>query len=176
MSRIVDFFDGTGKNQIGQTFEDIMAMSNEELESGHHQIQWCFPLKEPSQAVPGSPIATDEDFEHIRSDEVRVERFVEICWRWMQFYGIGVWQKEGSFTYGAGIGFHERSKVWLKLYNHNYKRLTRIITSMHLMGSGFEKMAKGLQSFLLKLADDPRYSGVIGPETKLYWIDATKER
>jgi hypothetical protein len=49
MPTILTFFDGTGVDANGRTIAEIQQWTNEQLEECHDQIQWMFPVPEPSK-------------------------------------------------------------------------------------------------------------------------------
>jgi hypothetical protein len=67
MSRIVDFYRGETLNSSGVGIETIWGWNDRQLEVVHTYIQWLFPLREPSQAVPGSPTIAEAEARVFRS-------------------------------------------------------------------------------------------------------------
>jgi len=65
-SPVIKFLSGSGSDHRGRFLEDVLAFSDNELESRHDFIQWLFPLDTPSAAVPGSPVLSSEDIKEIR--------------------------------------------------------------------------------------------------------------
>ncbi len=185
MNDILEFYKGKKPNQVGMYFDDIMEMSNEELESDHHYIQWLFPLKEKSMAVPDAPVINDMELLIIQSywdgnkdnDLARIMlNFLNSFSKMMKFYGIGrsIEKDEDGNTISVISkmdNFEERSKVWLTVRNHNFLRLTRMLTSLRLIDRGSD--AKKLHICLCKIYEENK--GVIGPLTKQFWDEAMKE-
>ena len=72
-----------------------------------------FPLTEKSMSVPGVPTLSAKDIEAIRASEVartNLEKSV-------QWY----------------LGFLQRNDHWIKSYDHNHLRITRVIKSLRLL-------------------------------------------
>jgi hypothetical protein len=110
---IFDFLSGTGRDASGRCLDEILAFSDEELESRHDYIQWLFPLDAPSRAVPGSPVLDGTDAAAIRAShacQANLRRAVE---RMRHFY--------------------EANDHWLVPFDHNHLRITRIIRSLVLL-------------------------------------------
>lgn len=142
------------------------------LEKEHDYIQWLFPLREPSGAVPDSPvldaaaIATFQARPDLRS---ALRRSLD---RMLAFYGL-IWQNERIVP---GDSFDKRSRIWLTPVNHNYLRLTRIITSLRLLGD--DAGAAALFRCLAEIDETERRSGRRGiPDITLrFWMAAANAR
>ena len=185
MSKILEFYRGEGANQEGLFLKDIMKFNDEQLEENHYYIQWLFPLKEPSLAVPGSPILTDEDitfFEaHWDTPEERQEMIdlrlavLDAFHKMIGFYGlrlIAVKRDGDEFKSILLIkdenSFEGKSKNWLTPKNHYYLRLTRILSSLLLLSD--KCSANMLYDCLCDIYEE--HKGVIGPLTKQFWDEA----
>lgn len=92
---------------------DILGLGDSELECRHDYIQWLFPLAEPSRAVPGSPILSGSDIAAICASDAARRNLMAASSRMQEFY--------------AG------SRHWLRSYDHNHLRITRIIHSLRLL-------------------------------------------
>jgi len=115
MSRITDFLTGRGTDNAGRTIDDVLAMTDEQLETVHDYIQWLFPLREPSRHVPDSPVLTAEDIILIRKDQMAQTHLNQATWRMKMFYrGTTHWYAPGD---------------------HNHQRITRILRSLRLLTS-----------------------------------------
>lgn len=176
MSNLVEFWLQGDKNPDGYTLEDMLDMSDSQLERSHNFIQWMFPLDEPSRAQPKSPVLTEEDIITLRSgsnfDKLSFAMGV-VCGRMLKFYGFSPARMDGDFRFILDNDFDQYASRWITPRNHNFLRLTRILKSLHLLG--FSMYAEALQELLLKLADDPKYSRIIGPTTKEFWERAILE-
>lgn len=113
---LINFLQGTGMDNRGRTHADILKFSDEALEDTHDYIQWLFPLREPSEAVPDSPwIEREETVRLLREDEDVQENIVNALVRMDRFY--------------------QSNTFWLKQHDHNHLRITRILKSVSLLNT-----------------------------------------
>ncbi len=110
---IVAFLEGEGPDARGRTLFDVIAMDNAALERTHDFIQWLFPLREPSRAVPDAPVLTDADVEAIRES--------------------GMAQIALAAATDRMDAFYAATHDWLMPNDHNHLRITRIIRSLRLL-------------------------------------------
>jgi hypothetical protein len=151
-SPLVSFYSGAAPDDRGRYLEDILGWSDFDLESHHDFIQWLFPLRTRSGANPSAPILDRETIERFRSDEQLRSNLERAFERMMRFYGF---EPPGSLH-------------WVTPHNHNYLRLTRMISSLRLLGH--ERHARTLYQHLLDVYE--RHADVIGPITFRYWSEA----
>jgi hypothetical protein len=168
MSRIVDFYRGNFKHPRGVTIDAIWKWSPQQLETEHTYIQWLFPLPEPSQAVPGSPILGREDIELFKADDDLQQRFWKSMGLMLGFYGFmpqnrGTGVHDNRITLSAD--FDRAARGWITFRNHNYLRISRILRSAMLLG--FEAEARELFAQLQRIY--VRHAETIGRETYEYW-------
>ena len=166
-SRILAFYEGTAPDDRGRLHEEILRFDDAALESVHDYIQWLFPMRERSGASPTAPrlnSATIEQFR--RRPELRnaLRRSLD---RMLAFYGLE-WRGE---TIARAPSFAMRNG-WLSPMNHNYLRLTRILTSLRILGD--ELAMKSLHDCLTAIASDERRSGRkrIPERTLHFWNEA----
>ena len=112
-SQLCDFQICKGTDHAGRYLNDIWAFDDKAIEQTHDFIQWMFPLKERSESVPGVPTLSEEDIEAIRANEVARANLE----RSAQWY----------------LGFLQRNDHWIKPFNHNHLRVTRVIKSVRLL-------------------------------------------
>jgi len=135
-----DFFSG---GQIprrrgdcsGMTQIEILSLSNQELEQRHNFIQWLFPLKKASKSQPLAPITTDKAIALCSRQNPDFKARMRANFILMiRFYGGSFSQK----TKQSPITLNRIKKIaemhWLTENNHNYLRITRIITSLKIHG------------------------------------------
>ncbi len=127
--KLISFLRGTGSDGQGRLHADILKFSDEELEEVHDYIQWLFPLREKSMAVPDSPVLEREEIVgQLRSDtEVRAN-MLRALERMKRFYGD--------------------SDHWLEQGDHNHLRITRILKSLCLLG--LRQEAINFHNFILQ--------------------------
>jgi len=110
---IVAFLEGEGPDAAGRTLFDVLAMNNTALEQTHDFIQWLFPLREPSRAVPDAPVLTDDQVEALRDSAMAQIALAAATDRMEAFYRM--------------------THDWLMPNDHNHLRITRIIRSLRLL-------------------------------------------
>ncbi|WP_232628095.1 opioid growth factor receptor-related protein [Methylobacterium sp. Leaf118] len=104
------FLAGQGRDGSGRRLADVLAFDDARIEGVHDFIQWCFPLAEASRAVPGAPVLTEAEAAAIRADAAARRGLGEVLARMARFY--------------ADTDF------WLRPYDHNHLRITRILTAV----------------------------------------------
>lgn len=145
---IHDFLRGEGQDGAGRVLGDVLAFDDATLERLHDFIQWLFPLREPSAAVPGSPVLSATDVPTVRQDRVVASNLRRAAARMAEFYA--------------------RSAHWLRPTDHNHLRITRIIRSLRLLVG--DEDADAFKRLILDLA---RTSGAaVNPTTLRYWEQA----
>lgn len=142
------FLAGTGRDGRGRTLADVLAFDDARIEGVHDFIQWCFPLREPSRAVPGAPVLTEEEAQAIRADILGQSGVRLAMNRMAQFY--------------------QDTDGWLTAYDHNHLRITRIITSVRdLVGRRDAEVFHGLVVALSEAAGAP-----INRDSLAFWMRA----
>jgi hypothetical protein len=160
MSRLTDFYRETGTDSEGRTLAEIWAYSDIEIESVHDFIQWLFPLREPSQYNPDAPRLTDADIAEFRADPTLRENLMRSFEVFLAFLGL---RHEAGRIIEAP-DFDRKSEVW-RYPNHNWLRITRVLTSTRLLG--LEEQGRAFFVFLKGQRDSGR-SGITG-DTFGYW-------
>ena len=112
---LVDFLKGTSPDHRGRYLRDIWDLDDKAIEQTHDFIQWMFPLKENSMSVPGVPTLSADDIEAIRSSEVARTNL-----------------KKSAEWY---LGFLQRNDHWIRSYDHNHLRITRVVKSIAMLES-----------------------------------------
>ena len=130
---LIDFLRGTGPDSHGRYHADILRFSDQELEETHDYIQWLFPLREESKAVPGSPYFENEEVVQIlKNNEDVQENIVAALVRMERFY------RDNDF--------------WLRQGDHNHLRITRILKSISLLSS--KENAVDFYDFIMRRVQD----------------------
>lgn len=100
----------TGDSEgAGRSLAAVLAFDDAHIETVHDFIQWCFPLREASRAVPGSPVLASGEAEAIRADPNARDGLRAALARMRRFYGD--------------------TDRWLTAHTHNHLRITRILTA-----------------------------------------------
>lgn len=110
---LVRFLLGEGQDSAGRTHKDVLEMSDELLEKEHDYIQWLFPLREGSAAVWDAPTLTTADITYLMANPRVRNNLAEALERMRTFY--------------------ISNDHWIAPYDHNYKRITRILKSTRLL-------------------------------------------
>lgn len=113
MRRIIAFYEGTGTDAAGRSFEDVLSLSDDQLETIHDWVQWVFPLPEWSRAQPQSPALTADDVVAFKSTFLRAQ-VLRATIRVQEFFA--------------------RTTRWRRSRDHNHLRITRILRFLTLIG------------------------------------------
>jgi hypothetical protein len=163
MSRLTDFYRGAGTDNRGRTLADIWAYSDEEMEDVHDFIQWIFPLEEPSQFNPEAPLLSPGDIAEFRADPSMRANLLRSLELFLAF--VGLEYRDGRVS--EAQDFERKRDVW-RYPNHNWLRITRVLTSTRTLG--LEGESRAFFEFLRGL----RESGMSGitADTFRYWQQA----
>jgi hypothetical protein len=148
MSDVYRFLRGEGCDRSGRQLDEVLAFGDATLEATHDYIQWLFPLDEPSQAVGGSPVLTQDDVKLIRNDQAAVANLDAAAARMTTFYRC--------------------TGHWLARHDHNHLRITRIIKSLRLL-LGDEHANSFRDAILSRVASS---DAAVNRETLRYWHQA----
>lgn len=112
---ILQFHQGQRANGSGIWFRDVLEVFvQRHFEGVHDYIQWCFPLPEPSQKQPQTPVLSRRELEAFRASDDLKDGIRK---------ALAVMRK-----------FYEESPQWCTAKNHNYLRITRILRCLTLVG------------------------------------------
>lgn len=169
--RLLRFYQGRGQDAQGRTLERLWALPRAELEADHGFIQWLFPLDEPSDEVPNSPILLPGERQGFLEDAM-VHRRLELSFNLMlDFYALERVEASDGVVIRTAPRFPRTKGTWLYPQSHHYARLSRIMGSMALFGH--RSLALALRECLLTIADDSPAS--VGPVTRLIWTSAVSD-
>ena len=129
----------------------------------HDYIQWLFPLAEPSRFNPNAPLLTESDRAELQRRPDLQANVLRALARMLAFYGFSVDEPPSrpvAIAPIAGVSRH-----WLSPGDHNYLRITRILTSLRLLG--FEEYARAFFAALEAVYDE--HPDTIGGTTFGYW-------
>jgi len=145
---VVAFLQGEGPDAAGRTLFEVLAMDNAALEHTHDFIQWLFPLREPSRAVPDAPALTDAEVEAIRDSAMAQIALAAATDRMEAFY--------------------RATHDWLMPNDHNHLRITRIIRSLRLLVG--DDQADAFKAAILSMTEATR--APISARSRGYWATA----
>ena len=129
---LVAFLNGEGTDYKGRCLLDIWNFDDNEIEQTHDYIQFMFPLAEKSGSYFNAPILSPEDIKAIRLSEVAQANL-----------------KKSAEWY---LGFLGRNDHWIKSYDHNHLRITRVIKSLNLLVA--EDTASSFLNAVFEIAGD----------------------
>jgi len=166
---LLNFYLASGTDFAGRTFEDVLALDFRALESNHDFIQWIFPLRTASAAVPDAPVLDDATIEALRRSPVARERTLRALRRMLAFYGLALDAADPHAPVIArSSSWAIRHSHWVRPGNHNFLRLTRILTSLRLLG--LPQYSRALFECLASIYRD--HAGIIGEMTFAFWEQA----
>ena len=145
---ITAFLEGEGPDARGRSLFDVLAMDNAALERNHDFIQWLFPLREASRAVPDAPVLTDADVEAIRES--------------------GMAQYALAAATDRMDAFYRATHDWLMPNDHNHLRITRIIRSLRLLVG--DDQADAFKAAILARVEATR--APVSARSRGYWATA----
>ncbi len=169
---LLAFYCGRGRDDRERLLEDILAFSFDELERTHDYIQWLFPLFERSGANPGAPVLDEATAAAFRSDRAlrqQVERSLQLM---LRFYGLEVTTARGAERIDRSDRFDERKRTWLTPGNHNFLRLTRILTFLSILRT--DELSRALLECLERIAAE--FPEIVSEDTLKYWKRAVVAR
>ena len=163
MSRLTEFYRGTGRDTKGRTLAELWVYSDQEMEWIHDFIQWLFPLRAPSQFNSHAPLLTDDDIDAFRNDPVLQENMRKSVERFLAFLGLN--SENGHVVPGPDF---DRKRVVFQDPNHNWLRITRVLTSTRMLG--LEDASRALFDFLRRYRES-NASGIT-VDTFRFWESA----
>ncbi|MEW6306280.1 MAG: opioid growth factor receptor-related protein [Verrucomicrobiota bacterium] len=164
------FYRGSGRDACGRTLALIHAFDLGELESTHDFIQWLFPLREPSNFNPDAPLLTPPRIEAFHKDELLRANLLKSFDLMLGFYGLERAENNGAIGLQRASTYPQRKAEWVTPRNHNFLRLTRIMTSLKLLGH--EHHGRALLAALEQIYQEE--GAVIGATTLGFWRRAVE--
>lgn len=168
-NKILAFYLGQQPDSQGRAIEDIWSWDYQKLESVHNYIQWLFPLREKSRFNSSAPTLNDEVIKAFRTSEELRSRLFKSLKVMLAFYGLECREGENAeIVIAKSEKYFLKKRQWIEKFNHNYLRLTRILTSLTELG--LKKYALALFKCLDDIYNEDQKS--IGLETYTYWKNA----
>lgn len=165
MSQLLDFYRGDRTDTEGRLLKDIWNWDDDDLESVHDYIQWLFPLTEPSQFNPNSPLLTGTDIAAFKCEPLLESNLKMSFERILRFLGF---QMTADGKVVEADSFSTRiPDVWA-IPNHNWLRISRILRSLTVLG--LESQAQALYEKLSTIYQRRKFP--IPVNTFQYWTDA----
>ena len=161
----MSFYLGQSPDSSGRMIDEIHDWDDDNLEYIHDYIQWLFPLAERSNFNPDAPVLDSPQIQAFRADGRLRAKLIESFKLMLSFYGLQCDGADETIKVSKSAEYLERKRIWLNKGNHNYLRITRILTSVRVLG--LEEYAQALFDFLDQLYREE--SGRIGHITYAYW-------
>ena len=166
---LVRFYLGTERDSSGRFIGDIRQWDYEQLERTHDYIQWLFPTRNRSRFNSSAPTLDEEQIRDFQYDD-RLQAELIACFKQMlDFYGFILREDNGCLSVERSPDWEARRGNWLTPENHNFLRITRILTSMRILWLGGHSRA--LLVAIEAIYKD--YPDVIGNRTIGFWRSAT---
>ena len=171
---IVRFYDPNiqAKDRRGRTRSSILAWSDDELEYYHDYIQLLFPLPEGSPFNPSAPVIDEATFNAFRSRLELQTQLRASLQRMVHFYGFQFASETANGSDSEtiqvlnGPNYPEASRNWVRRFNHNHLRITRILRSLRVLG--LENEAWEFFKALKRVYE----GGKIGQKSMMFWTRA----
>lgn len=178
-NRLINFYThpNGSRDYEGRTLSDILRFPDYDLERYHDYIQWLFPLPERSPYNPDAPQIDQPTAEAFRTRLELRSRLHESLVRMLSFYGFEATQysQTGRFKIqeASNIDFQRKSRFWLRRFDHNHLRITRIIRCLRVLG--LEEEAAEFYKALVRVGTPgPEGRGGVSPMTLMFWKRAAK--
>lgn len=178
--QLVLFYDPTinAPDEEGRTLSSILAWPDSTLESSHDYIQQIFPLPEQSTFNPSAPLISAQVFSSFRERADLRGRLRQSFIRILAFYGL---EQRINDTDSGEIGdvvlkivkapnFNNASRNWVKLFDHNHLRITRIIRCLRVLG--LEQEAEAFFHALESVYQS--CGGSISKRSLMFWTRAAR--
>lgn len=167
---LVRFYDPAiaAPDYQGRTLSTILAWDDRKLESCHDYIQVIFPLPEGSAFAWSVPIIDEATFDAFRSRPELRARLRDSFIRILSFYGFELQQTADGPKVTRSPHFSTAARNWVRRFDHNHLRITRIIRSLRVLG--LEAEATAFYDALNEVYD--AYRGHIGQKSMKFWTRA----
>ena len=168
---IVGFYLSQRPDSSGRMIEDIWTWDYQKLEYTHDYIQWLFPLKEKSRFNLNAPVLNDEVIRAFSANEhlkIRLRKSLQVM---LRFYGLQCNEiGNADMEIVKSDEYQTRKPDWVEQGNHNYLRITRILTSLSILG--LESYTQAFFKCLTQIYYED--SKNIGSKTYVYWKSAVE--
>ena len=128
--QIVEFYRGERGNTNNDMLADILTWTNGRLEMGHDWVQWVFPSNEPSRLNSDAPTMTLEESQYFEANVDLQQKVLTSFKRYLQFLDMTL--IDGDVP---TVEVSENTPWWLRNFNHNMLRVTRVLKCLRLTGN-----------------------------------------
>ena len=167
---IVAFYLSQRPDSSGRMIEDIWLWDYQKLEYTHDYIQWLFPLKQKSRFNAHAPTLNHEFIQAFMTNQELQIRLAKSLKVMLTFYGLQCFEGNFDVKITKSDEHEERKNDWISIGNHNYVRLTRILTSLRMLG--LSNYAQALFKCLEQIYQEESKS--IGSKTYAFWKNAVE--
>jgi hypothetical protein len=167
---LIDFYLELGMDVEGRRLSEILALTDEEMEFAHDFIYWLFPLPEASHFNWRAPVLTHQDIAAFKREPCLRTNLLRSFDRFLAFLGLTRIKK----VIVERSNFDARQpNIWAHP-NHNWRRVTRVLASMPILGC--QEEARLLYQWL-RCYDDRYYRQMRKPspfdwQTMQRWLKA----
>ncbi|MFO1500025.1 MAG: opioid growth factor receptor-related protein [Verrucomicrobiota bacterium] len=166
---LVRFYLGEQPDSRGRFIREILSWTDAQLEDVHDYIQWLFPTRSPSPVNPEAPVLDDDQIRDFLYDDRLQGQVVVAFKRMMAFYGFEVLDRD-DVRIARAPHWNVASRQWLTHGNHNFLRLTRILTCLRLVG--LKTYSRALLEALTSVYQQE--GECIGRKTMEFWQSAAR--
>jgi Opioid growth factor receptor (OGFr) conserved region len=168
---ITSFFRNETPDNSGRLLAEILAWGDDKLEWTHDYIQWLFPMRISSPVNPDAPTVDDAAVAAFAADPRLRAALASAFNRMVKFYGFEVKARGSTMRIVRSADWPKCSANWLSRRNHNMLRITRIITSLRLLGLDRHAQAFFAALEALYTSDE---GDAIGTTTFEFWKEAAE--
>lgn len=159
MSKLTEFYGGTGEDCEGRKIDRIWIENDAYFEYCHDYVQWLFPLSEPSNFNPDAPLLTEDDVAIFKANPTIQTNLVSSFRRFLAFLGL--------YYEHEVLECIDFEPIQFKIENHNWFRITRVLKSLRLLGR--EKEVIAFYKYLKKIHEE---NGWVSDNSFSYWKEA----
>lgn len=170
-STIVRFYDPQvyASDPLGRDLNTILSWSDNELEYCHNYIQYLFPIPEQSTFNFFAPVIDEESYLAFRQRSELRASLKRSYIRMLAFYGFELNENLEEVYVSRTPRFDKPAKTWVRRFDHNHLRLTRILRSLRVLGLAME--AEALWRALDEVCKE---QGIISKKSHEFWTRAAK--
>lgn len=165
--QLINFYKNEIPNINNMFLTDMWNLSEKDKEAKHDYIQWMFPTKEKSDFNRRAPVLESIDIEVMKDSKMVMSNMRKSVYVFLDFLGFTLNEDNNICIQEE---FETKSKNWLRPNNHNFKRISRLLTFLKLFG--FDEIYNNFFDKLEELYK--KYPEIIGEKSYNYW-KITKE-
>ncbi|MCE5316040.1 MAG: macro domain-containing protein [Parachlamydia sp.] len=144
---LLSFYKGEGRDVEGRLLWEMWQLSDAEKSQGHDFIQWLFPTFQESQFNKNSPVLNQQLANALKADPVIVDNMRRSFESMLSYYGMRYDVTSDKVV--AAPNLEERKRDWFHADDHNFRRISRILSCLKTMG--LNKEGKAFFDFLAQM-------------------------